>query len=137
MRSAMTIKSQLFRHAVRMSLALTIGYGIIEVFSIEHGFWILLTTLFVCQPNFSATKQKLFHRIGGTLVGLVAGVLLLNLIPEVEGQLFVIVISSVLFFAFRIQNYAYATTFITILVLFLFSQLGIGYAVILPRLVDT
>ncbi|GAM64369.1 putative efflux family inner membrane protein yccS [Vibrio ishigakensis] len=136
-RSAMTIKSQLFRHAVRMSLALTIGYGIIEVFSIEHGFWILLTTLFVCQPNFSATKQKLFHRIGGTLVGLVAGVLLLNLIPEVEGQLFVIVISSVLFFAFRIQNYAYATTFITILVLFLFSQLGIGYAVILPRLVDT
>lgn len=136
-RSAMTLKSQLFRHALRMSLALTAGYGIIEFFNIEHGFWILLTTLFVCQPNFSATKQKLLHRIGGTLIGLVAGVLLLNLIPEVEGQLFVIVISSVLFFAFRIQNYAYATTFITILVLFLFSQLGIGYAVILPRLLDT
>ncbi len=135
--SSLRVKSQLFRHAVRMSVALTAGYGVIHIFDIEHGYWILLTTLFVCQPNFSATKQKLLHRIGGTFLGLIVGVLLLGLIPEVEGQLFAIVVSSVLFFAFRIQNYAYATTFITILVLFLFSQLGIGYAVILPRLFDT
>ncbi|MEZ9851434.1 TIGR01666 family membrane protein [Vibrio breoganii] len=129
--------SVLFRHAIRLATALTVGYGIIELFSIEHGFWILLTTLFVCQRNFSSTKQKLFHRISGTFAGLILGVVMLSLIPEVEGQLFVIVISSVLFFAFRLQNYAYATAIITVLVLFLFSQLGAGYAVIVPRLIDT
>ncbi|MPW36226.1 YccS family putative transporter [Vibrio sp. B1Z05] len=129
--------SILFRHAARMSIALTLGYAIIELFSIDHGFWILLTTLFVCQPNFSSTKQKLFHRISGTFAGLIIGVIMLTFIPDVQGQLFVIVLSSVLFFAFRLQNYAYATAVITVLVLFLFSQLGAGYAVILPRLVDT
>ncbi|OBT13687.1 TIGR01666 family membrane protein [Vibrio sp. UCD-FRSSP16_10] len=136
-RDSLSPSSMLFRHAVRLSLALTAGYAIIELFSIEHGFWILLTTLFVCQHNFSSTKQKLFHRISGTFAGLIIGVIMLSLIPDVEGQLFVIVISSVLFFAFRLQNYAYATAVITVLVLFLFSQLGAGYAVIVPRLTDT
>ncbi|NMS37237.1 FUSC family protein, partial [Vibrio parahaemolyticus] len=51
--------SMLFRHALRMSIALTIGYGIIQIFNIDRGYWILLTTLFVCQPNYSATRQKL------------------------------------------------------------------------------
>ncbi|CAM3171076.1 YccS family putative transporter [Vibrio rarus] len=127
----------LFRHGARLATALTLGYLIIQAFSIEHGFWILLTTLFVCQPNFSSTKQKLFHRISGTFAGLIIGVILLTMIPEVEGQLLVIVVTSVLFFAFRLQNYAYATAIITVLVLFLFSQLGAGYAVIVPRLIDT
>ncbi|GAD79615.1 YccS family putative transporter [Vibrio ezurae] len=136
-RDNLSPSSILFRHATRMSIALTLGYSIIELFSIEHGFWILLTTLFVCQPNFRSTKQKLFHRISGTFAGLIIGVIMLTLIPDVQGQLFVIVLSSVLFFAFRLQNYAYATAVITVLVLFLFSQLGAGYAVILPRLIDT
>ncbi len=51
--------SLLFRHALRLSITLTLGYAIIQGFGIERGYWILLTTLFVCQPNYAATKQKL------------------------------------------------------------------------------
>ncbi len=129
--------SMLFRHAVRMSLALTLGYGIIQLFDIERGYWILLTTLFVCQPNYSATKQKLVARIAGTFAGLLVGAPLLALISSTEVQLLVIVLSGVAFFAFRIANYGYATGFITLLVLFCFNQLGEGFAVVLPRLGDT
>lgn len=129
--------SMLFRHALRMSIALTIGYAIIQGFNIERGYWILLTTLFVCQPNYSATRQKLAARIIGTLAGLFIGVLLLTLFPSQESQLVFIVLSGVMFFAFRLNNYGYATGFITLLVLFCFNQLGEGYAVVLPRLADT
>ncbi|HIF5689423.1 TPA: YccS family putative transporter [Vibrio parahaemolyticus] len=129
--------SMLFRHALRMSIALTIGYSIIQLFDIDRGYWILLTTLFVCQPNYSATRQKLTARVIGTLAGLLIGVPLLTFFPSQESQLVFIVVSGVMFFAFRMNNYGYATGFITLLVLFLFNQLGEGYAVVLPRLADT
>ena len=136
-RSNLNRDSMLFRHAVRMSIALTLGYGIIQLFEIERGYWILLTTLFVCQPNYSATKQKLVARVVGTLAGLLIGATLMAMFPSQESQLVFIVISGVAFFAFRIANYGYATGFITLLVLFCFNQLGEGYAVVWPRLTDT
>ncbi|MDW2036079.1 FUSC family protein, partial [Vibrio sp. 665] len=109
----------------------------IQLFDIDRGYWILLTTLFVCQPNYSATRQKLTARVIGTLAGLLIGVPLLTFFPSQESQLVFIVVSGVMFFAFRMNNYGYATGFITLLVLFLFNQLGEGYAVVLPRLADT
>lgn len=136
-KSNLTTDSLLFRHAVRMSIALTAGYGIIQGLDLERGYWILLTTLFVCQPNYASTRHKLKARIIGTLIGLFVGVPLLTLFPSLESQLVLIVLSGVMFFAFRINNYGYATGFITILVLFCFNQLGEGYAVVLPRLGDT
>ena len=47
--------SALFRHAIRMSLLLCAGYAIILTFDLTCGYWIMLTSLFVCQPNYSAT----------------------------------------------------------------------------------
>lgn len=137
LKANMTTDSVLFRHAIRMALALTTGYGIIQIFDLSHGYWILLTTLFVCQPNYSATKEKLVARVAGTIIGLLAGTALLVLFPSLDSQLVLMVIAGVLFFTFRLANYGFATAFITILVLFCFNQLGEGYAVILPRLGDT
>lgn len=129
--------SMLFRHALRMAIALTVGYGCIQALELERGYWILLTTLFVCQPNYSATRQKLVQRVLGTLGGLLAGIPLLYLFPGQEGQMVLMVLAGVLFFAFRTARYGLATAFITLLVLFCFNQLGEGFAVILPRLGDT
>jgi uncharacterized membrane protein (TIGR01666 family) len=129
--------SMLFRHALRMAIALTVGYGCIQFLDLERGYWILLTTLFVCQPNYSATRQKLVQRVIGTLGGLLVGIPLLYLFPGQEGQLVLMVLAGVLFFAFRTVQYGLATAFITLLVLFCFNQLGEGFAVILPRLGDT
>ncbi|XOL88924.1 YccS family putative transporter [Enterobacter hormaechei] len=132
-----TPESALFRHAVRMSLVLCVGYAFIQITGLHHGYWILLTSLFVCQPNYNATRHRLALRIVGTLVGVAIGLPVLYFVPSVEGQLILIVITGVLFFAFRNVQYAYATMFITLLVLLCFNLLGEGFEVALPRVIDT
>lgn len=132
-----TPESMLFRHAVRMSVVLCIGYAFIQIMGLQHGYWILLTSLFVCQPNYSATRHRLALRIIGTLVGVAVGLPVLFFVPSIEGQLLLIVISGVLFFAFRHVQYAHATMFITLLVLLCFNLLGEGFEVVLPRIFDT
>ncbi len=129
--------SPLFRHAVRLSLLLCTGYALIQLTGLKHGYWILLTSLFVCQPNYSATRQRLALRIAGTLAGIILGLPLLWLVPSTEGQLLLIVVTGVLFFAFRLVQYAHATMFITLLVLLCFNLLGEGFEVAVPRIVDT
>lgn len=129
--------SALFRHAVRMSLVLCAGYACIMAFNMERGYWILLTSLFVCQPNYSATRLRLRQRVLGTLAGIIAGLPLLYLIPSQEGQLVLIVVLGVLFFAFRTVQYGYATAFITMLVLFCFNLMGAGFDIAIPRVTDT
>lgn len=133
----LTPQSVLFRHAVRMSIVLCVGYAIIQLAELQNGYWIMLTSLFVCQPNYNATRTRLTLRVVGTLAGILLGLPILYFVPSQEGQLILIVISGVLFFAFRHVRYAYATMFITLLVLFCFNLLGEGFRVALPRVIDT
>ncbi|MEL4014341.1 YccS family putative transporter [Dryocola clanedunensis] len=133
----LTPESALFRHAVRMSTVLCVGYAFIQFTGLQHGYWILLTSLFVCQPNYSATRRRLALRIVGTLIGVALGLPILYFVPSLEGQLILIVITGVLFFAFRNVQYAHATMFITLLVLLCFNLLGEGFEVALPRVIDT
>lgn len=130
-------ESALFRHAIRMSVVLCVGYAFIQLTGLEHGYWILLTSLFVCQPNYNATRHRLALRIIGTLVGVAIGLPVLYFVPSIEGQLILIVITGVLFFAFRNVQYAHATMFITLLVLLCFNLLGEGFEVAIPRIIDT
>lgn len=119
-----TVKSALFRHAVRMSLVLAIGYIIIQTTSISHGYWIILTSLFVCQPNYATTKHRLLLRVLGTIGGIIIGVPLIFLLPTLHAQLMLIILSGWLFFLFKNSQYAYATFFITLLVFFSFGLIG-------------
>lgn len=132
-----TPESALFRHAVRMSVVLCIGYVFIQITDLLHGYWILLTSLFVCQPNYNATRHRLTLRVIGTLIGIAIGIPVLWFVPSLEGQLLLIVIAGVLFFMFRTVQYAHATLFITLLVLLCFNLLGEGFEVALPRVIDT
>ncbi len=133
----LTAESALFRHAVRMSLVLCVGYAFIQLTGLQHGYWILLTSLFVCQPNYNATRRRLALRILGTLAGIAVGLPVLWLVPSTDGQLILIVLSGVLFFAFRNIRYAHATLFITLLVLLCFNLLGEGFEIAVPRIIDT
>lgn len=130
-------ESALFRHAVRMSVVLCVGYAFIQFTGLQHGYWILLTSLFVCQPNYNATRHRLKLRIIGTLIGVAVGLPVLFFVPSIEGQLILIVLTGVLFFAFRNVQYAHATLFITLLVLLCFNLLGEGFEVAIPRIIDT
>lgn len=135
--SNLTLNSTLFRHAIRMSVVLCTGYIIVQCFNLPQGYWILLTSLFVCQPNYIATKNCLILRILGTITAILIGLPLLYFVPSIEGQLLLIIISGVFFFACRNSQYAQATLFITLLVLLSFNLLGEGFNVMLPRIMNT
>lgn len=130
-------ESVLFRHAIRLSLVLLMGYVFIQWTGLNHGYWILMTVLFVSQPNFNATKRRLKLRISGTLAGVLIGLPVLYFIPSVEGQLIILIIAGVLFFELRSRQYAQATAFITLLALISFNLDGSGFDAAVPRIVDT
>ena len=135
-----TLQSQLFRHAVRLALVVLFCCSVIELLQLqpERGYWILLTAVFVCQPNYSATKLRLQQRIIGTLLGVIVGSLLPYMTSTLEAKLGVVVLTSTLFLFFRQNNYSFSTFFITIQVLASFDIMGFDiYAATWPRLLDT
>lgn len=130
-------RSMHFRHAVRLATGMLAGYVLMLVLHPTHGYWILLTTLFVCQPSYGATRRRTLQRIAGTTAGLVAGWAMLRLLPGGDWRLPILVATGVAFFAFRLRRYALATGVITIFVLLCFDLVGAGYDAIGPRLLDT
>ena len=136
-RMQLTRHSFRFRHALRLGIALLVGYAVLHAVHPRHGYWILLTTLLVCQPSYGATRIRLLQRMSGTLIGLVLGWATLRLLPFGPWQMPLIVASGVMFFAARLRRYAMATAAITLFVVLCFNQVGNGYEVMLPRLLDT
>jgi uncharacterized membrane protein (TIGR01666 family) len=127
-----------FRFAVRLSLAWLLGYGMMQVFELEKGAWVLMTSLIVFQQTYSATRMRLFHRIFGTLMGVVLGVTLAHLLPTLPGQILMLFSSIYLFFYWLKKNYTVAAVFITTYALASFNILSDqGIAVMFPRIIDT
>lgn len=137
-RSHLTFESSVFRHAVRLSILTAVACFIVEVFHLKMGYWILLTGLIVCQPNYSATTTRLKQRILGTLLGVIVGSTVPYFIPNLPGQLLIVVVSATLFFVFRTSRYSFSTFFITIQVLAGFAILGMDTpSALVSRFVDT
>ena len=136
-RRQLTVRSPLFRHALRLSIALVAGYGVMQVIHPAQGYWILLTTLFVCQQSYGDTIARMGQRIAGTALGVVAGWALLQLFPQPLVQSVIAVAAGVVFFATRTTRYLLATASMTLLVLMCFNQVGDSGVLLVPRLVDT
>lgn len=133
----LTPNSALFRHAVRIAFVFAVGYAISLLPFAKNGYWILLTSLFVCQISYFATKSRLKLRTLGTVLGVLLGIPLLYFVPSIEGQLVLTIIFGVYFFYLRSKKYAMATLMATLMVLLIFNLKGAGYAIILPRIIDT
>lgn len=132
-----TPQSGLFRHAVRLSVLAVTGHSLVQIFDLEFGYWIVLTILFVCQPNFDATRRRLKLRIYGTLGGVLLGSFILQAVPSTAALLVISVCCGVLFFEFRAKQYAQATVFFTILALINFHLAEPEAQAALPRMLFT
>ena len=64
-----TRKSLMLRHAARVSLVCTLDVALIDILHVDHGYWLLLTSLIVLQPHVSGTLRRGVERIGGTIAG--------------------------------------------------------------------
>lgn len=133
----LSTKHPRFRYAIRLSLSFLIGFFISEWFQIEKGEWIILTILFVLQPNYSATRRRFSQRVLGTLSGVFAGVAIVQLLTF-AGQLLLMLIAAYFFFLWMKRRYALSVVFVTIFVLCAFNLIANkGVAVMLPRMFDT
>lgn len=141
-----TRQSPVFRHAVRMALTVLVCCLLIRFIgtiqwqqhTFHFGFWILLTAIFVCQPNYSATQKRVVQRIIGTIAGVLAGSMLPLFALNLGDKLILGALATTLFFYFRISKHSYATFFITLQTLIGFSIAGHDLNdYFLPRIIDT
>jgi len=135
----LTLESSVFRHAIRVGLACSVGFIIARLLSYgHHSYWVLLTIAFILKPAFSLTKKRNIERIIGTLVGGALGVIVLVFIPGKTLHFVFMVTFMIGAYSFMRINYLAMVICITPYVLILFSFLGSGYKdVVKERVFDT
>ncbi len=137
LRSQLSLRSVLCRHALRLSVSLMLGFGVMRLTGDPHGYWILLTIVFVSQPQYAATLTKLTQRVAGTVIGLALAWALIRLFPGPVLQSVLLVVAGAVFIGSRRTHYVMATCAITTLLLLSFHQMGMAQGVIPARLLDT
>ena len=74
--ASFTRSSLLLRHAARITVVCGLDILLIFLLHIDHGYWMLLTSLIVLQPHVSGTMRRGFERIAGTVAGGILAALL-------------------------------------------------------------
>jgi uncharacterized membrane protein YccC len=76
LRANFTPKSIQLRHAARVALVCGLDVALILLLRIDHGYWLMMTSLIVLQPHVSGTMRRGVERIGGTVAGGILAALL-------------------------------------------------------------
>ncbi|MFI8615887.1 YccS family putative transporter [Acidovorax sp. NPDC077693] len=137
LRAQLSARSAWLRHSVRLSLSLAVGFAVMQATADPHGYWILLTIVFVSQPQYAATQTRLLQRAKGTAMGLALGWAAIQLFPGALVQAALLVFAGAVFFGARHTRYTLATAAVTMLLLLSFQQMGTSQGVIAARLLDT
>ncbi len=141
LKSNISLNSSHFRHAVRVTVALLLGYlfSFMPFLQIGHTYWILITIIAIQKPAYSITKQRNLLRFYGTVAGAVIAYGVLYFI-EINAVLFtILLVSMVLCFTFLKAKYFWAVLFMTIYIFLSFNFLNPGNINIIfkDRIVDT
>ncbi|CAN7314249.1 YccS family putative transporter [Pseudorhodoferax sp. LjRoot39] len=130
-------QSPLLRHGLRLALTLLLGSAIVAMTRDPHGYWVLLTIVFVSQPRYADTRHRMVQRATGTALGLCLGWAAIRLFPATVLQSALLVVAGGLFLGSRHTHYTRATASVTVLLLLSFHQAGMGDGVIPTRMLDT
>lgn len=134
-----SFKSANFRHALRVSIVSVIGYLTSKLFPLgHHSYWILLTILVLLKPGFSLTKQRNIQRLIGTLVGGIAGGLIVFYVHDHTARFIFLLIFMLGTYSFQRLNYVISVLFMTPYILLMFSFIGLGdLSLAKERILDT
>jgi uncharacterized membrane protein YccC len=56
----------MFRHSLRLTIAIVFAYLLGFIFDIQNTYWILLTVIVIMRPSYGLTKERSKDRIIGT-----------------------------------------------------------------------
>ena len=139
LKAEMTLRSSVFRHAVRLSVALMVGGLVYRGLSLGSGYWVPLTVLFVLRPDYGTTTARAIERAAGTLVGITIAWAIVTSFSPSSGMT-VALLASLAYAAYALfpANYALFSVVLTVLIplVFEFSG-GSPVGALVDRVVDT
>ena len=116
-----SFKSPIFRHSLRLTLTMLIGFIIGNVIEMQQSYWILLTIVVIMRPGYGLTKERTKNRVVGTLIGAVIGVAIVLLTQNLFLYAIIAATSLIIGFSLVKNNYRNAAAFITMYVIFMFA----------------
>lgn len=132
------LKSENFRHALRVSGMMLIGFIIAQSTQLLHSNWILLTIMVIMKPAYSLTKERNLDRLFGTIGGALIGMLILNYVTDKYWLFGILLICMLGTYSFQRKTYLVSVVFMTPFILILFDFLGMGSrALLIERVYDT
>ncbi|MEP6467658.1 MAG: FUSC family membrane protein, partial [Parafilimonas sp.] len=134
-----TFSSSQFKHALRVTIGLLIGYGISFFFPVGHGYWILLTIAIILKPAYSISRTRNKQRLLGTITGVALGFTFLYFIKNSTLEFLILICTMVIAYSLLKLNYYISCVCITIYVLISFHFLNnLNFTVVITdRLIDT
>ncbi len=139
--SNFSLSSGHFRHAIRVTIALLIGYIVsrFEILGIGHSYWILITIIAILKPAYATTKHRNLLRLYGTIAGGVIAYIILYFVKDPGAILFILLLSMILCFSLLKYQYLWAVLFMTIYIFLAFNFLRPGNVNVLfkDRILDT
>lgn len=139
--SNFSLNSGHFRHAIRVTIALLIGYIVsrFEILGIGHSYWILITIIAILKPAYSTTKHRNLLRLFGTIAGGVIAYIILYFVKDPGAILVILLLSMILCFSLLKSKYFWAVLFMTIYIFLSFNFLRPGNVNVIfkDRILDT
>lgn len=138
LRENLSFSSTIFRHSLRLTMSIALGFVIGLIFPLQNVYWILLTIVVIMRPGYGLTKQRSYQRIIGTITGGIIAFAVLSFVhhPVIIGTL--AIVCMILGYTFTAINYRIGATFVTIYVVFVYGMLNPNINdVIQYRIVDT
>jgi uncharacterized membrane protein YccC len=121
LRANFTLSSFWCRYAARFALAAAVGLAIELDLGLQHGYWVLITIAIVVKPQLSVSTTSTIHRVAGTVLGALLGVVLVITVTDPLGLVVTMFVLAVLAGSLTRVNYGLAVVFITPLVLVLLN----------------
>lgn len=135
----LTLKSNTFRHALRLTIAIGVGYGVAIAFSVTHPYWLLLTIVTIMRPVYSVSRKRNISRVLGTLAGVVLVFGLLYFVDSPAVLAIIMLLSMLIGYSLLRLNYFGFVVFLTVFVVISFHFLNpVEFdTMIKERLIDT
>jgi uncharacterized membrane protein YccC len=125
------------RFTIRLMACIGVAAVASEVLPVQRSYWVLLTVAIVFKPDYGSVFARALQRGIGTIVGAVAGAVLLVLVHGTWLLIPLTVLAALLPYG-RSRNYGLLATFLTPLVVVLIDLLSpIGWRLATDRLIDT
>jgi len=122
---------------IRLMICMGAAGVVTEVLPLARSYWVLLTVAIVIRPDYGSVFARALQRGIGTVVGAVAGAVLLVLVHGARLLIPFGVLAALLPYG-RSRNYGLLSTFLTPLVVLLIDILSpIGWRLAEDRLIDT